>query len=121
MPAQHGKIYGSASQVAAVLSKSCSIVLEQIQATGRVEPASLLVLENDDWVTRAWTYQELANSRKTLFVAEGGSAVSVGLEQFFDEFGFVLSAYKKVHGLDALKMRAVHPRFDSLKTRSRIG
>ena len=110
-----GKIYGSASQVAAVLSQSCLVVLEQIHATGRIEPESLLVLENDDWVTRAWTYQELANSRKTLFIAQGGSPVSVDSERFFDEFGFALSAYKKTHGLDALKMRALHPRLDSLE------
>ena len=110
-----GKIYGSASQVAAVLSNSCSAVLEQIHAKGRVEPASLLVLENDDWVTRAWTYQEMANSRNTFFVAEGGSAIPVASEQFFNAFGHALANYKKAHGLDTLKMRAVHPRLDSLE------
>jgi hypothetical protein len=110
-----GQIYRLSAQVIAVLSNSCSAVLEQIHNTGRVEPALLHLLEEDDWVSRAWTYQEMVNSSNVYFITESGSGVSVGGEQFLNAVGKAIADYKKAQGFDSFKLRTLHPRLDSLE------
>jgi len=66
-----GRIYSAASQVVVVLSKGCGEVLAEIATNRRVTEDQLATLEQDAWVSRAWTYQEAANCRKLVFAAEG--------------------------------------------------
>ena len=110
-----GAIYGSASQVAAVLSKSSSSVLKQIKSTGSLDPPTLLALEQDEWVSRAWTYQEMVNSRSFSFIAEACSDHVVSGDQFLNVVGAAISAYKKANGIDSFVLRTLHPRLDSLE------
>jgi hypothetical protein len=110
-----GQIYGLAAQVIAVLSNSCSAVLEQINDTDRLEPALLRLLEEDDWVSRAWTYQEMVNSSNVYFITEAGNGVSVGGEQFLNAVGKAIADYKKAQGFDSFKLRTLRPRLDSLE------
>lgn len=110
-----GAIYGAASQVVAVLSKPSSAVLDEISTTARLQPQTLLMLENDEWVTRAWTYQEIVNSRRIDFIAEGGPAAPVAGDQLLNVVGQAIDAYKKAQGFDAFRMRALYPRLDSLE------
>jgi hypothetical protein len=65
-----GAIYAAASGVLAVLSPSASILLDKVRRDEAVGPAELRLLEADDWVIRAWTYQEMVNSKIISFVAE---------------------------------------------------
>ena len=101
-----GAIFSSAMQVVAVLSRSCSDLLQQIQVTGRVNPEMFHVLEKDDWVTRAWTYQEIVNSRSTHFITEGGGGVSVSGHQLLNTVLQATSDYKKAQGLTSFRWRA---------------
>lgn len=109
-----GAIFGAATQVAVVLSKSCSAALEQIQASGRMDPAALSVFENDDWVTRAWTYQEIANSRAVYFISEGGGGAVEG-QQLFNSLGQAISDYKKTEGVEAFEFSRRYPKVNDLE------
>ena len=110
-----GAIYGNASQVVVVLSKSSSVLLEQFHRSRRIDTATLLVLENDDWITRAWTYQEIVNSKSIHFIAEEGSEASVSGEELLNGVGQAIADYKKLKGFDSFKLRTLHPRLDSLE------
>lgn len=70
-----GKIYSLAAQVFVVLSAPCSEPLHKIHNNICLTADELFVLENDDWITRAWTYQEMANSKSSLFIAQGDGNV----------------------------------------------
>jgi len=50
-----GSLYALAAQVIAVLSKSCSALLSGVARSGALDEAGLLLLEKDEWVSRAWT------------------------------------------------------------------
>ncbi len=110
-----GAIYGAAAQVVAVLSQSTCAVLDEISTTGRLQPQALLLLENDEWVTRAWTYQEIVNSQRIDFIAEGGQVAPVAGDQLLNVVGQAIDAFKKAQGFDAFRMRALYPRLDSLE------
>lgn len=110
-----GTIYGSAAQVAAILSEPCAPVLQQIESAAAVNPAMLDVLEHDDWVTRAWTYQEIVNSASIHFVAELGGSISVKGDDLLNAVGMAIADYKKAHGLDSFGLRSVYPNLDGLE------
>jgi len=110
-----GMIYSKASRVIVVLSESCSTLLEQIQNTGYVDIVTLLTLEDDDWVTRVWTYQEVVNSKSIHFIVEKGSNVSVPGDQLLNCVGQAISKYKQTQGYDTFALRILHPRLDSLE------
>lgn len=111
-----GAIYSKALQVVVVLSKSCSNLLEQIYGTGRVDTETLLTLEDDKWVTRAWTYQEVVNSKSLHFIVEKGSDVSVSGDQFLNCVGQAIDEYKNAQGYNSFKLRRRHPQLDSLES-----
>jgi hypothetical protein len=110
-----GAIYGRAAQVAVVLSPESVSVLEQIVQVGRLDEATLLVLEKDDWITRAWTYQEMVNSRTVNFIAEAGGTVAADGESVLNKVGEAIESYKKTHACDSFELRRLHPRLDSLE------
>jgi hypothetical protein len=109
-----GTIYGAAKQVVAVLSKPCAPILESIQTTHRLDAASFPLIEQDDWVSRAWTYQEIANCRSILFVGEGSGSAVEGID-VFRALVKAISDYKKAEGIEAFEFRTRHPRLDSLE------
>jgi len=110
-----GAIYSRASQVAAVLSPESAPILERMLEASRLEEATLLQLEADDWITRAWTYQEMVNNRNVQFIAESGSPVVVDAETALNKIGEAIESYKKAHHLDSFAMRVAHPRLDSME------
>ncbi len=113
---QHmGMIFGTATQVTAVLSKSCAAILKQIHDTACMDLDALSVLESDDWVTRAWTYQEIANSKIINFLTEGGSGIAIGGQQLLNSLGDAISDYKKTKAIDASEFRRRYPRVDGLE------
>jgi hypothetical protein len=110
-----GAIYASASQVAAVLSETSSTVLEQIHEAGRIDTRALLALEQDDWVSRAWTYQEMVNGQNVRFLNQASAAVSVAGDQLLNAVGAAIADYKKARAVDSFELRRSHPRLDSLE------
>lgn len=110
-----GAIYNSAAQVFAVLSESCSKPLHQIQNGGRMNPDELFVLENDDWITRAWTYQEMANSKRTFFIARGDGSVLYLALDFLNAILTDTSDYADAQGFNRTELPVRFPRLDSLQ------
>ena len=110
-----GAIYAHASQVVVVLSEPSSALLEQIRETGEVDESALLALESDDWVSRAWTYQEIVNSGKVRFVSQGADDAWADAIDVLSKAGYAIDRFKKAHGYDTFKMRALHPRLDGLE------
>jgi hypothetical protein len=96
-----GDIYASASKVVVVLSGESKSFLELAKAgikgqatMDHVPPLELL--EKDLWVTRAWIYQEIANSNEWLFVTEGfAEQTAVGGTDLFIAIGNVRRAYQR--------------------------
>jgi hypothetical protein len=100
-----GAIFSSASEVVAVLSPASEAALDQVQRSGRLDEGALLALEDDDWITRAWTYQEVVNSRSARFLTEGRTDAVAG----HDLLGALLEAtseYRGAHGLTESGFRA---------------
>jgi hypothetical protein len=89
-----GALYALATQSAAVLSAPCGPVLAHIHDTQSIQESMLRTLEQDAWVTRAWTYQELANCQTFQLLAEG-AGVAIPAEQFLDALGHALLQLKK--------------------------
>ena len=111
-----GAIYGAAKSVIVVLSSPISNALQALAGDHAVDDEEvLLALEADDWVSRAWTYQELVNSAECWFITESGAG-PIAANPFLDAFGLALSKYKQAHGLDAFGMRQAHPRLDALES-----
>lgn len=98
-----GKIYAQAKRVIVVLSSGSRQFLRLVGAKkkvllGEAIPA-LDALNQDPWVTRAWTYQEIVNVSQIadlLFVAEGEPDTAVNGREFFDTLGYIKQAYQQM-------------------------
>ena len=110
-----GRTYSRASQVVVVLSAGCTGVLERIRARQPIDEATLLTLERDDWVSRVWTYQELVNSGRVRFVAEGSSSSWADAEEILHDVLTAIHEYTKARGYDSFQLKAAHPRLDGLE------
>lgn len=110
-----GAIYSSAAQVFAVLSESCAKLLHQIKDTGHMNPEEFFVLENDDWITRAWTYQEMANSKRTFFIARGDGSVLYLAQDFLNAILTDTTDYADAQGFVRTELAVRFPRLDNLQ------
>jgi hypothetical protein len=79
-----GDIYAQAAQVLVVLSPNMLPLLDAIRNDTSIANEWLLLLDTDEWVTRAWTYQEIVNSGSLFFVAEGDSGAPIKGHVLFD-------------------------------------
>jgi hypothetical protein len=111
-----GAIYAAASGVLAVLSRSASILLDKVRQEKVVGPEELLLLEADDWVSRAWTYQEIVNSKVIGFVVEGETADPVSGHKLLNVVGHAITEYRKAEQIDPYEFHAKHSRLDALET-----
>lgn len=98
---QMGDIYLGASKVIVVLSKDSGAFLKIAKhgikgAAGVTHVPALKALDQDEWVTRSWTYQEIANAKGWLFVAEGnGKETAVDGFALLNGLGNAKMAYRR--------------------------
>ena len=111
-----GAIYAAARAVLAVLSSGASAVLDAVRRNEAIAISALKQLEEDEWISRAWTYQEIINSRKIGFVAEGQRDVPVRGVRLLNAVGHAIGNLRKAERADAFQFRARHPRLDALET-----
>ncbi len=110
-----GDIYRSAQQVFAVFSEPCSSIFHQLRDTARLDSSAIFILERDDWITRGWIYQEVANGQHLYFIAQNGESIIVSGLDFLDALTTATTDYKKVHGIDSFTWGEQHPRLESLE------
>ena len=111
-----GEVYGSAWQVFVVLHESCGPVFRQIATSNVIDSTALSIIENDAWITRAWTYQEAVNSRALYFIGQNDKGLIVSGTDFLNVVLTANDAYKEAHGIDSLTWREQHPNLDNLES-----
>lgn len=95
-----GEIFSSALHVVAVLGNQCSAAVQNASRNEEIGSDALLVLEQEDWLSRAWTYQEAVNSRRLSFVAEGEGSGMVSGHDFLNAVMIAIDEYKSQNGID---------------------
>jgi len=91
-----GYIYSLAQEVVAVLSSATQPVIKQMAESDRLTDAEhLKTLESDDWISRAWTYQEAVNSRRFAITCEGPGDWIVEGSHFLNCLGFTLTRFQE--------------------------
>ena len=112
-----GAIYAAATGVLAVLSPSPSnrIVLDAV-GQELLSADHLHYLEADDWVSRAWTYQEIVNSRIMSFTIEGQRTAPLAGAMLLNGIGETIRKHQQAAQLDAYEFRERHPRLDAWET-----
>ncbi|OAP59322.1 hypothetical protein AYL99_06620 [Fonsecaea erecta] len=110
-----GYIYSRAEEVVVVLSAAARPVLEHMSTSDRlVDPVHLDVLEREEWVSRAWTYQEAANSKVlSITCEESQGSILVPGSHFLNCLGYTLT---RLDGsIPAGDRRQRYPRLDAFE------
>jgi Heterokaryon incompatibility protein (HET) len=111
-----GAIYAAASNVLAVLSTSASAVLDKVRRQEALESEELRLLDADDWVSRAWTYQEMVNSKIISFVVEGYPSDPVSGSKLLNSVGDAIAKRHNAEQVDAYEFRTRYRNLDGLET-----
>jgi Heterokaryon incompatibility protein (HET) len=111
-----GAIYAAASNVLAVLSTPASGVLAKLRRQQALGSDELRLLDADDWVSRAWTYQEMVNSKSMSFVVEGQSSDPVSGSKLLNAVGDAIAKRHNEEQVDAYEFRARYRNLDGLET-----
>jgi hypothetical protein len=92
-----GHIYATAQEVVVVLSAETRAVLQTMTTSSRIETEEMNILEQDEWISRGWTYQETVNCKLlkiTCLRTSGPSSrniPTVAGDDFLNCLGFTLS------------------------------
>lgn len=118
-----GFIYSLASSVLIVLKEPAWIVISRASTKlnpGALSYADMYILENDKWISRVWTYQELVNSAHTYFttlIKDPNLPVPVvKAEPFFNCVGCSLQAWKMDTESAAAACLQVFPNLNMLES-----
>jgi len=106
-----GYIYSQAADVVAVLSSSSQAALERIKSRQPLQEEHLDALEREDWISRAWTYQEAANSQVLSITCDDAPVGLVVNDQLF--FSYLGGALRQL-GVSKVD-RARYPRLDAFE------
>lgn len=98
-----GFIYAAAVSVLVVLQRTIWEIIQSISSGERPRALSdeeLQILEEDNWISRVWTYQELVNGRETYFTSLEPTVEGHAIhgEKFMDCVGFSIEQWKKKEG-----------------------
>lgn len=80
-----GEIYNKSSMVIVVLSSEFSKVLEKVKDKQPFTAEDFEIINNDPWVSRYWTYQEIVRSRKVYLISESQGSSDAHASEFFDK------------------------------------
>ncbi|RYP89779.1 hypothetical protein DL770_004073 [Monosporascus sp. CRB-9-2] len=101
-------------EVIVVLSNAVRSVLEQMRTSDHLDSIHLDLLEREEWVSRAWTYQEAVNSGQNLFITcEDTHGAIVHGSHFLNCLGYTFS---RLGSSDlASDKRQRYPRLDAFE------
>ena len=110
-----GQIFSAAFQVVVVLTRQCSCALKRIGHSEGIDASTLLCLEREAWVSRAWTYQEAVNSRALYFTVEDEDNLIVSGNDFLREIVDAIENYKSLHAFSHITWVQAYPRLNNLE------
>lgn len=110
-----GAIYSTAAQVFAVLSEPCTKLLHKAHLKEHMNADDLSILDNDEWITRAWTYQEMANSKNTYFIAQNDDSVLILAQDFLNAISASTDNYADTEGFERAELTVRFSRLESLQ------
>jgi hypothetical protein len=110
-----GKIFSSAYQVLVVLTEQCSDAVRNTTQNGELISSDLILLEKEDWVSRAWTYQEAVNCKRLYFMVEKANDAIVSGHDFLNAIMVAIEAYKEVNSIGKLAWEGQRPKLRSLE------
>lgn len=118
-----GFIYSIATSALVVLKEPAWQVISSASAKmnpGPLSHADMHILENDKWISRVWTYQELVNSSHTYFTTPSKSpnlpAPVVKAERFLNCVGHSLQAWKVDTGSAVAACLQTFPNLNTLES-----
>jgi hypothetical protein len=110
-----GFIYSRAKYVAVSFSDATFAAIKEITQTEELDDGLLDILEQDEWVTSVWTYQEVINSTQIFCVCETLPRSSIDATQFFNHVGYSLQNYKKRHGIQGIALMERFPHLSAME------
>lgn len=110
-----GEIFSSAYQVLVVFTDQCSDAIQNTLLKGKLTSTDLSLLESEDWVSRAWTYQEAVNSKRLYFAIEQNNDLIVSGHDFLNAIMVAIDAYKEAKNFDKLTWEKHNPKLRSLE------
>jgi len=106
-----GYIYSKAKEVIAILSNTTLPALQHMIESDRIEIDDLQILEGDEWVSRAWTYQETVNSKVLYFTCEDAFDISIPAGEFLNCVGYSFARLK----CSAVEKQQNYPRLSAFE------
>jgi hypothetical protein len=106
-----GYIYSRAEEVIAILSNGAGPALEQMNKSDFTQPDQLATLEKEEWISRAWTYQEAVNSRSLYITCEQPNGTLIAANDFLNRLSYTLS---RLEG-SSIEKRKQFPRMDAFE------
>lgn len=106
-----GYIYSGADEVIAVLSRAVLPSLAYMHKNKQLSEQHIFALERDEWVTRAWTYQEAVNARCLFITCEDTDDIIISGQDFMNYIGYTLAQVST----PPLERRARYPHLDALE------
>ncbi|MGJ8651598.1 MAG: HET domain-containing protein [Opitutaceae bacterium] len=111
---QLGAIFNRAEQVVVVLSQEGFSALESINESHTFNVDTITTLEQDDWVSRAWTYQEFVNNDKIRFATRGCNTYAKA-DDILNGLTIAIDDFKKERDWDSIDFYSKYPRISSFE------
>lgn len=110
-----GEIYENAAAVIVVLSNTFATALVKVSDGNPFTKEDYEIINNDNWISRYWTYQEMVNPRKVYLVSESNSSSVIHASIFFDKLsqGFEMFCYD--HNIKSIEAIQKYPYINSFK------
>jgi hypothetical protein len=107
------RIYAQADEIMVILSSTAQPALTRVLSSTSLSIEDLAVLEHEEWVERAWTYQEAVNGKPNamLLTCEGSTSPLIPADRFFNSVGYALNHVK---GTIADKLK-LYPRLNAFE------
>lgn len=110
-----GEIFSATYQVIVVLTEQCSKAIENTSQSGKLDSTDLRLLENEDWVSRAWTYQEAVNSERLYFAVEDNEDAIISGHDFLNAIMIAIDEYKLSNNIGNVAWEKHHQKLRSLE------
>jgi hypothetical protein len=110
-----GEIYSKSMAVFVVLSTETEVVLNKVRNGNNFTGVDFEILNQDKWVSRHWTYQEIVNSGKIYICSENSREKPIFASVFFDKIANEIQNFSKINGLSTLDFQEKLPYLTSLE------